>query len=92
MDIEGHRKTAIDRALTGDGRATPEARREAFDGGGPALLQIVRDHAYKVTDADVAAAQKELGDDQVFELVVCAAYGKADRQYRAALAAIEEIE
>lgn len=80
----------MDRALTGDARSSAEARREAFDGGGPALLEKVRAHAARITDEDVAALQARLGDDQVFELVVCAAYGVADRQYRAALAAIDE--
>jgi hypothetical protein len=31
-----------------------------------------------------------LSEDQVFEIVVCAAVGQADRQYRAALDALEK--
>jgi glycerate-2-kinase len=98
MDVAGHRLAAIARALDGDGRATREARRAAFDATGAglpepvrALLAKVTDHAYRITDEDVAAAKAHLSEDELFELVVCASYGKAARQLAAAQAAIDEV-
>jgi alkylhydroperoxidase/carboxymuconolactone decarboxylase family protein YurZ len=50
-------------------------------------------HAWTVTGEHVAAARIEgLTEDQVFELVICAALGKASRQLRAARAAADEAE
>ena len=51
----------------------------------------VAKHAYKVTDEDIAAARaSRLSEDQIFEIVVCAAIGQATRQYDTALAALED--
>jgi hypothetical protein len=45
---------------------------------------------YKVTDRDITEVKTAgLSDDQIFEVVVCAAIGQATRQYDAALAALE---
>ncbi|MBR7830845.1 hypothetical protein KDK95_31365, partial [Actinospica sp. MGRD01-02] len=44
-----------------------------------------------VTDADFAAGRAAgLSEDQLFEVVVCAAVGQATRQYEAGLAALDE--
>jgi hypothetical protein len=44
-----------------------------------------------VTEADFAAAKASgLSEDQLFELVVCAAVGQSTRQYEAGLAALAE--
>jgi alkylhydroperoxidase family enzyme len=54
------------------------------------LVEKVARHAFRVTDEDVAAARSAgLREDQVFELVVCAAVGEAHRQHEAALAALD---
>ena len=43
-----------------------------------------------VTDADVEAAKAGgLTEDEIFELVVCAAYGQASRQLHQALAVVD---
>ena len=43
-----------------------------------------------VTDEDIAAARASgLSEDQIFEIVVCAAIGQAKRQYDTALEALE---
>jgi alkylhydroperoxidase/carboxymuconolactone decarboxylase family protein YurZ len=43
-----------------------------------------------VTDEDVAAATEAgLPEDEIFELVVCAAFGEASRQLNGALAALD---
>ena len=53
------------------------------------LVEKVAHHAYTVTDEDVAAVRAAgLSEDQIFEIVVCAAIGQANRQYDSALAAL----
>jgi predicted nucleic-acid-binding protein len=55
-----------------------------------ALLVKVTEHAYKVTDEDLAAVKAHLAEDEIFELVIAAAMGKASRQLAAAQAAIAD--
>jgi hypothetical protein len=53
------------------------------------LIATVAHHADRLTDDDVAAVRAAgLDEDQVFEIVVCAAIGQADREYRNGLAAL----
>jgi len=94
-DVTKHRKAAIQRALEGEGRTSAAERKAAFANEGVAeparaLIDKVAKQAWKITDEDVAAAKRGLSEDQVFELVVCAAYGQATRQLEAALAALDE--
>ena len=98
MPTEGNKRAAhialVTRVLEGQGTASPAQRRAAFDNteqAGPlgTLVDKVARRPASVTDADVAAAKASgLSEDQVFELVVCAAVGAATRQYDAALAAL----
>ena len=89
------RKAVLSRILEGDGRASYSQRRAAFDNAGLAeplstLIGKVAKHAYKVTGEDIAAARASgLSEDQIFEIVVCAAIGQATRQYETALAALD---
>ena len=54
------------------------------------LVDKVAKHAHRVTDGDIGAARSAgLTEDQIFELVVCAAIGQANRQYDNACAALE---
>jgi len=98
MVIDEHRNALVERVLQGPGTSSPAQRRAAFDNEGLAeparsLVEKVAKHAYKVTDEDVAAVKQAVGDeDQVFELVVCAAIGQATRQLESALAALAEAE
>jgi hypothetical protein len=93
-DIREARKALLKRILEGDGKAPHSQRRAAFDNAGLAeplstLIDKVAKHAHKVTDQDFAAAKASgLSEDQIFEIVVCAAVGQATRQYDAALAAL----
>jgi alkylhydroperoxidase family enzyme len=94
-DITKHRDALITRVVGGTGAASAEQRRAAFTGTGPdgatQLIEKVSKHAYKVTDEDIAAAKAAgLTEDQIFELVVCAAIGQANRQVEIALAALAE--
>jgi predicted TIM-barrel enzyme len=95
-DIRRAHKALIGRILEGDGIASHVLRRAAFDNTRLAeplrtLVDKVVKHAYKVTDHDVASAKASgLTEDQIFEVVVCAAIGHATRQYDAGLAALAE--
>jgi hypothetical protein len=97
-DVTRHRKAAVERVLDGKGVAAMQARRAAFDNTGVeheavrTLIDKVAKHAYKVTDEDVAAAKRAVSEDEVFELVVCAAIGQATRQIDAALAVIAKVD
>jgi len=53
------------------------------------LLGKVAIRPTQVTDADFAAARAAgISDDELFELVICAAVGQSARQYDAGLAAL----
>ena len=93
-DIRQAQKALANRVLEGDGKASSSERRAAFNNSGlaeplGALIDKVARHAYRVTDKDIAAARDSgLSEDQIFEIVVCAAIGQASRQYKNALAAL----
>ncbi|MEJ7602172.1 MAG: hypothetical protein WKG01_30020 [Kofleriaceae bacterium] len=88
------RKALLERVVQAKAKTTPAARRQAFDNrdvpeAARALLDKVANHAWKVTDEDVAAARAAgLSEDQIFELVACTAFGHSARQLEAALAAL----
>jgi hypothetical protein len=86
----------VDSVLNAQGRALPEQRASAFgnDGLSPplnALVDKIATRPAQVTDADFAAA-KAAGytEDQLFELVICAAVGQSARMYDAGLAALAD--
>ncbi len=88
-----HRAVVV-RVLEGDGRASRVQRRAAFDNSGLGeplhlLTNKVAERPTRITDEDVAAVKAPgLTEDQIFELVVCAAVGQATRQYASALGAL----
>ncbi|MCU1312755.1 MAG: hypothetical protein JWM54_512 [Acidobacteriaceae bacterium] len=94
-DIRQAREALARRILEGAGKASPSERQAAFHNSGlaespGALVDKVARHAYRVSDEDITAARMSgLSEDQVFEIVVCAAIGQATRQYDTALAALE---
>ena len=94
-DIGQAREELVMRILEGGGKASPSERRAAFNNSGlreplGALVNKVARYAHKVTDEDITAARASgLSEDQIFEIVVCAAIGQATRQYNAAIAALE---
>lgn len=94
-DIKQARRAVIARIVDGDGKAPQAQRRAAFDNTGlpdplRTLVDKVARQAHLVTDGDVAAARAAgLTEDQIFEIVVCAAVGQANRQYDIACAALE---
>jgi len=86
----------VDRVLNGEGRASAEQRAHAFsnDGIAPplhALIDKVATRPTQVTEADFAAAKASgFSEDQLFELVICAAVGQSARLYDAGLAALAD--
>ena len=89
-------RALVDRVLTGEGRASAEQRARAFSNADlppplRALIGKVATRPAQVTDADFAAAKASgFTEDQLFELVVCAAVGQSARLYAAGLAALAE--
>jgi len=89
-------RALVDRVLNGEGRASAEQRARAFSNDGlpppvQALIGKVATRPTQVSDADFAAAKASgFSEDQLFELVVCAAVGRSARLYEAGLAALAE--
>jgi hypothetical protein len=84
------------RVVNGPGTAPSELRARAFEGSGlpeplAGLVEEVAQRSFQVTDADFGAALAAgFTEDQLFELVICAAAGKSSRLYQAGLAALAE--
>lgn len=84
------------RILAGPGIAPPELRAKAFENHDlpeplGALVNKVAKHSFQVTDDDFAIALTAgFSEDQLFELVICAAAGESSRLYRAGVAALAE--
>jgi hypothetical protein len=82
--------------LDGPGATSAQARRDAFAGraGAPVVaryVELVRAHAYRVTDEDVDGLRGAgLDDDAIFELTVAAALGAAAERLEAGLALLRE--
>jgi hypothetical protein len=89
-------RALVDRVLNGEGRASAEQRARAFEGEGlspplDALIAKVADRPAQVTEQDLAAAKASgCTEDELFELVICAAVGRSARLYEAGLAALAE--
>ena len=85
-----------DRVLTGAGHTSPEQRACAFSNAGlvpplDELLGKVATRPTQVTEADFAAARAAgFSEDELFELVICAAVGQSARLYDAGLAALAD--
>jgi len=100
VPTEGKKRAAHraleDRILTGAARASAEQRASAFGNADlrpqlDGLLGKVVARPTEVTDADFAAAQAAgFSEDELFELVICAAVGQSARLYDAGLAALAD--
>jgi hypothetical protein len=94
-DIEQSRSALLRRVLDGEGKASPSERRGAFNNSGlieplRELVAKVAGSARSVDEEDIRRArQSGLNEDQIFEIVVCAAIGQATRQYDLAIAALK---
>lgn len=78
--------------LRGPGASSPALRRACARGEPPdelrALVEKIDRHAYEVTDEDLAALRAKYSEDQLFEIIVSAAFGAADRRLQAGLRAL----
>ncbi|WP_433169218.1 hypothetical protein [Kribbella sp. CA-247076] len=89
-------RALAERVVGGEGTASAELRAGAFHDEGlpPPLDELVGKVTrtpVRVTEADYAAAKAAgYSEDQLFELVVCAAVGQSTRLYDAGLAALAE--
>jgi hypothetical protein len=96
VEIAQLHRELVGRVLEGKGKAATELRCAAFENAGLSepirtLIDKVANHAYRITDEDVAAVRAAgLTEDQIFEIVICAAIGQASRQYTSALAALAD--
>ena len=92
------RRAAIANVLGPTGQAAAADRRAAFDhatvpAAARALIDKLVINANQLTDADFAAATAAgLGEDHLFELIVCGSMGQATRQLDAALAVLALAE
>jgi hypothetical protein len=90
LDLKDATASAV---LHGPGTTTAEQRQSVARGEPPeelrALVDKIRRHAYKVTDEDWAPLRARYSEDQLFELVVAAAFGAAEERLEAGLRALE---
>jgi alkylhydroperoxidase family enzyme len=94
-DRFGTFREATAEALLRSPAATPPQLRQAVARGEPppelaVLVEKIRRHAYKVTDADLDALRARYTEDQLFEIVVAAAFGAARERLEAGLRALGE--
>jgi hypothetical protein len=99
MPIEDKRaayRALQDRILNGEGRSSPEQRARAFGNVGlsqplEGLLGKVATRPTQVNAADFTAARAaRFSEDELFELVICAAVGQSARLYDTGLAALAD--
>ncbi|MFI5269689.1 MAG: hypothetical protein ACHQ7M_20115 [Chloroflexota bacterium] len=97
VDKQALAKAIEQRILAGPGTAPAQLRANAFqDRDLPeplaGLLDKVAKRSFQVIDADFnAALAAGFTDDQIFELVICAAVGESSLLYGAGLAALAQV-
>lgn len=89
------RDRALESVLDGPAESDPElrnaaARNQQLPDELRSLVAKIHAHAYRVTDEDVAAAQRVYGDDRLFEVIVSAAMGASKQRLDAGLRALED--
>jgi hypothetical protein len=88
-------RNATAAALLNSPAATSTELRQAVASGDPppelkTLVQKIRSRAYTVTDEDLDALITRYTQDQLFEIIVSAAFGAATERLAAAHRALEE--
>jgi hypothetical protein len=80
--------------LQGGGSTAPELRQAVASGLPPEPLRMIvekiRSRAYTVTDQDLEALGDRFSEDQLFEIIVAAAFGAAQERLAAARQALED--
>ncbi|NEE02599.1 hypothetical protein [Phytoactinopolyspora halotolerans] len=89
-------RALVDHVLNAESTTSAQQRARAFNNDAlppplHTLISKVVARPAQVTDADVAAAQESgYTEDELFELVICAALGQSDRLYETGLAALTQ--
>src|SRR6185369_11046300 len=80
--------------LRGAGATSPLLRQAVAAGQAPAplvtLVEKIRSRAWSVTDEDIDALRDLYTEEQLFEIIVSAAFGASDERLQAALGELEE--
>jgi alkylhydroperoxidase family enzyme len=88
------RRATASALLEGAGATPAELRQAIARGTAPPellpLIQKIRSRPYAVTDEDLDALRSRHTEDQLFEIVVAAAFGAASDRLAAAHRALEE--
>ena len=88
------RKATASALLDGHGETARELRQAIARGQAPAdlaaLVQKIRSRAYTVTDQDLDTLRDRYSDDQLFEIIVAAAFGAASERLAAGHRAVDE--
>jgi hypothetical protein len=89
------RDRVLQRVLTGPGDSDPAVRTAAAEGRASspelqALIDKIQQHAYKVTDDDIARLASTHDDDALFEIIVSAALGASRTRLMAGLRALDD--
>ena len=95
IDRFGAHRHATTSALLDRSGALPADLREAIADGvaPPELADLVRkidSGAHTVSDEDIDGLRQAYTEDQLFDIIVCAAFGSARRRLAAARRALEE--
>ena len=96
MNFKQLHKALVFRILDGEGTASKSERKAAFDKSANSnqlknLIDKISDFSFKITDEDFDEVIKSgFNEDQIFELVICAAVGQATRQYDIAYSALNQ--
>ena len=76
------------------GKTSPELRQSVAAGSAPpeliALVEKIQSRAYTVTDRDLDLLRSSYTEDQLFEIIVAAAFGAAADRLAAARRALEQ--
>jgi len=93
VTLDALQRATRDAVLGGPGTVDRSMRQRVASGDPPpdleSLVGKIRDHAYRITDADIDALRGRYTEDQLFELIVAAALGAAEHRLKRALAALE---
>ena len=76
------------------GHTDPALRQRIAGGDAPPdlapLVAKIRQHAYRISDADVDALRGTYTEDQLFEIIIAATLGAAEHRLTRAMAAVEQ--
>jgi len=88
------RRATSSAVLDSNGETPAELRKSISRGEAPpeltALVEKIRFRAYTVTDADIDALRDRYSDDQLFEIIVAAAFGAASERLAAGHRALND--